>query len=62
MGKTVVKYRKDREYGEDDRGTRNRPGVQDTRQRRKVKYEEILEQFEDENDFVLDEDGLPPKL
>lgn len=56
MGKTVVKYRKDRDYGEDDYGTRNRRGVQDTRVRRKIKYEEILEQFEEENNFVSDED------
>ena len=58
MGKTIVKYRKDRDYGEDEYGTRNRRGVEDTRKRRKVKYEEIIEQFEDENNFVLDEDGL----
>lgn len=58
MGKTIVKYRKDRDYGEDDYGTRNRRGVvQDTRQRRKVKYEEILEQFEEEN-AEFEEDDL----
>lgn len=59
MGKTVVKYRKDRDYGEDDYGTRNRRGVvPDTRQRRKVKYQEILEQFEEENIEIYDEDDL----
>lgn len=58
MGKTIVKYRKDRDYGEDDNGTRNRRGVQDTRVRRKVKYEEIIEQFEDENNFTDPEDDL----
>jgi hypothetical protein len=59
VGKTVTKHRnKDREYGEDDYATRNRRGVQDTRVRRKVRYEEILEQVEEESNFVLDEDGL----
>ena len=59
MGKTVVKYRKDRDYGEDDYGTRNRRGVEpDTRKRRKVKYQEILEQFEEENIEIYDEDDL----
>jgi hypothetical protein len=59
VGKTVTKHRnKERDYGEDDYGTRNRRGVQDNRIRRKVRYEEILEQVEEENNFVLDEDGL----
>lgn len=60
MGKTVTKYRnRDRDYGEDEYGTRNRRGVvPDTRKRRKVRYEEVLEQLDDETNFVLDEDGL----
>lgn len=58
MGKTVVKYRKDREYGEDDYGTRSKRGIVEQKRQRKVRYEEILEQYEDENNFVLDEDGL----
>ena len=58
MGKTVVKYRKDREYGEDDYGTKAKRGGQEQKRQRKVRYEEILEQFEDEENFVMDEDGL----
>jgi hypothetical protein len=58
VGKTVTKYRnKDRDYENDDYGSKGRKQNYDKRSR-KVSYEEILEQFEEETDFILDEDGL----
>ena len=57
MGKTVVKYRRDRDYVEDDK-PRGKKSDQNGKYQRKLSYEDVLEQYEDENNFVLDEDGL----
>lgn len=55
MGKTVVKYRRDRDYSEDDkpRGKRNE---QSGKYHRKLSYEDILEQYEDEKSFEFQEE------
>jgi hypothetical protein len=59
VGKTVTKYRnRDRDYGEDEYRTKAKRNNQEPKRQRKIKYEEILEQYEDENNFHYDEDGL----
>ena len=58
MGKTVVKYRKDREYRDDDYAPKSKRSVQEPKYQRRMRYEEVLEQINDETDFVLDKDGL----
>ena len=58
MGKTVVKYRRDRDYVEDDkpRGKRN---DQNGKYQRKLSYGDVLEQYEEEMSLEFqDEDDM----
>lgn len=58
MGKTVVKYRRDRDYVEDDK-PRGKKSDQIGKYQRKLSYEDVLEQYEDEMSLEFqDEDDM----